>query len=118
MSWLWRLMPSPAVVAIFGLTDKTITNLIDAVGYPIVGIFVAVESSGIPFPGETALVLAAVYAGTAGKHFSIFWVIVSAAIGAIGGKQHRLQCGPLRRQAHHRQVRTLRPAEAGASGPS
>lgn len=72
-------------VAIFGLSDQAITNLINSVGYPIVGLFVAIESSGIPFPGETTLVLAAVYAGTAGNHFSIVGVIVSAAVGAIIG---------------------------------
>jgi membrane protein DedA with SNARE-associated domain len=46
-------------------------------------VFVAIESSGIPFPGETMLVTAAVYAGSG--HLSIAGVIVAGALGAIIG---------------------------------
>jgi membrane protein DedA with SNARE-associated domain len=42
------------------------------------------ESAGIPMPGETILITAAVYAGT--KHaLDIRWVIAAAAGGAILG---------------------------------
>src|SRR2546430_12179920 len=54
--------------------------------YGFVGFFVlvGVESIGIPVPGETMLVTAAIYAGTTGR-LSIFWVIVASAAGAIVG---------------------------------
>jgi membrane protein DedA with SNARE-associated domain len=52
-------------------------------GYPAVTLFVGIESSGIPFPGETMLVAGAIYAGTG--HLSIAGVIGAAALGAILG---------------------------------
>lgn len=74
---------SIAILGLFDFSTSTLTGLLDRWGYPLVGTFVAVESSGIPFPGETILVTAAVYAGTG--HLSIFWVIMAAAVGAIMG---------------------------------
>ena len=57
---------------------------INTYGYWVVLLAVAIESMGIPFPGETALVAAAVYAST--QHtLSIPLVIVAAAAGAILG---------------------------------
>jgi len=53
-------------------------------GYWAVFVFVAIESTGIPFPGETMLLVAAIYAGTT-HHLSILLVIVAAASGAILG---------------------------------
>jgi membrane protein DedA with SNARE-associated domain len=44
---------------------------------------VAIESAGIPVPGETALIAAAVLAHDG--HYSIVWVVVIAAAGAIVG---------------------------------
>jgi membrane protein DedA with SNARE-associated domain len=64
-------------------STSTLTDLLDAWGYPLVALFIAIESSGIPFPGETMLVAAAVYAGAG--HLSIAWVIVAASLGAITG---------------------------------
>jgi membrane protein DedA with SNARE-associated domain len=57
--------------------------LLDTWGYLAVFFFVAIESTGIPFPGETMLVTAAGYAGAG--HLRIVWVIVAAATGAIIG---------------------------------
>jgi len=71
------------VVAIFNFSTSTLTHLLDRLGYPMVSLFIAIESSGIPFPGETMLITAAVYAGAG--HLSIVWVIVAAAVGAIVG---------------------------------
>jgi multidrug efflux pump subunit AcrA (membrane-fusion protein) len=42
------------------------------------------ESSGIPLPGETALILAAAYAGTTGE-LNIVLIVIAAATGAILG---------------------------------
>jgi membrane protein DedA with SNARE-associated domain len=53
-------------------------------GYLAVFAFVGIESLGVPFPGETMLVTAAVYAGTSGN-LSILVVIAAAATGAIIG---------------------------------
>ncbi len=53
-------------------------------GYWIVLVAVALESMGVPFPGETTLLAAAVYAG-AGASLEIGWVIAFAAAGAIIG---------------------------------
>jgi len=53
-------------------------------GYWAVLLFIAIESTGIPFPGETMLLIAAIAAGTT-HQLSIFLVIVAAASGAILG---------------------------------
>ena len=56
------------------------------VEYGLIAVFVIVmlESAGLPLPGETALVLAAVYAGMTG-HFEMPMVIAVAATAAIVG---------------------------------
>jgi membrane protein DedA with SNARE-associated domain len=59
-------------------------DLIATHGYWIVAGIVALESMGIPAPGETVLVTAAIFAGTTHR-LSIGMVIVAAAIGAIVG---------------------------------
>jgi membrane protein DedA with SNARE-associated domain len=53
------------------------------VGYAAVAVFVAMEASGVPVPGETALIAAAVLASQ-GK-LSIELVIAIAAVSAIVG---------------------------------
>ena len=58
-------------------------NFIANYGYWAVAFFVALESMGIPLPGETILVLAAGYAGS--HDGNIVLVIASAAVGAIIG---------------------------------
>ena len=63
---------------------ETLIRLLDAYGYWVVALFVAIESSGVPFPGETVLVVASLYAGRTG-HLEIGLVIAAAAAGAIGG---------------------------------
>lgn len=62
----------------------SIDHLIDTYGYWAVFGFVAVESFGIPLPGETALIAAATYAGA--THRLTVWVIflVGAAAAILG----------------------------------
>lgn len=60
-----------------------IGHLVEVFGYPLLFLGVAAESSGIPVPGETALITAAVLA-SAGK-LDIALVIPIAALGAIVG---------------------------------
>jgi membrane protein DedA with SNARE-associated domain len=59
-------------------------HLIAAYGYWAVLVLVGLESMGIPLPGETALIAAAVYAGTT-HELDIAGVIAAAATGAVVG---------------------------------
>ncbi|HYM50904.1 MAG TPA: DedA family protein [Candidatus Limnocylindrales bacterium] len=61
-----------------------LTNLLATYGYVAVLVFVGVESIGIPFPGETMLITAAIYAGTTHR-LDITLVVAAAAAGAIVG---------------------------------
>jgi membrane protein DedA with SNARE-associated domain len=61
-----------------------LAHLLTTYGYWAVLLFVAIESTGIPFPGETMLLVAAIYAGTTHR-LSIPLVIAAAATGAILG---------------------------------
>lgn len=57
---------------------------IDTYGYWVILLAVAIESMGVPFPGETTLVAGAVYSST--HHtLNIALVIAAAAAGAILG---------------------------------
>jgi membrane protein DedA with SNARE-associated domain len=63
--------------------DPQLLAWINQYGYWAVGLAIGIESAGIPFPGETTLVLAAALA--ARGHLDLTWVIVAGAIGAILG---------------------------------
>jgi len=63
---------------------RNLDTVLATYGYLAVFFFVGIESLGIPVPGETMLVTAAIYAGTTGR-LSIFWVIVASSAGAILG---------------------------------
>ena len=56
---------------------------LSTLGYAAVALFVGVEGIGIPIPGETMLIAAAIFA--AEGHLSIAGVIAAAAAGAIVG---------------------------------
>jgi membrane protein DedA with SNARE-associated domain len=60
-----------------------VTHLIESYGLVVLFFVVALESGGIPLPGETSLVTAGVLASRG--HFEIEAVIAVAAAGAIGG---------------------------------
>jgi len=59
-------------------------QLVSLHGYWLVGLIVGLESLGLPLPGETILVLAAIYAATE-PSFNIWVVIAVATFGAIIG---------------------------------
>ncbi len=61
-----------------------ILNLISIFGYPILIIGEALEGMGIPFPGETFLITAAVYAGASGN-LSLPLIILFSTIGSFLG---------------------------------
>ena len=61
-----------------------LAELIATYGYALVAVIVGLESMGLPVPGETTLVTAAIYAGTTHR-LSITFIIAAAIIGAIAG---------------------------------
>jgi membrane protein DedA with SNARE-associated domain len=61
-----------------------LSNLVGTYGYWLIFALVGVESIGIPVPGESTLLAAAVYAGSTHR-LSITLVIVLAIAGAIVG---------------------------------
>ncbi len=90
---LFLLIRYLSIEHITHLTNLTLTNfdiirllqnLLHTLGYPTIILFVMIESSGIPFPGETMLLLAAFYAA-AYHDLTLPLVIACAATGAIIG---------------------------------
>lgn len=75
----WSGDPIAALISL-----DTLRNALNVLGYPAVTLFIMIESSGIPFPGETMLLLASFYAGV-DQHLQIPIVIACAALGAIMG---------------------------------
>jgi len=64
---------------------ESIPHLIHDYGLSVVAAVIGLESVGIPFPGESALILASIFAGT--KHeLNIFAVVLTAATAAIVGQ--------------------------------
>ncbi len=68
----------------FSLLPESLPHLIHTYGYWIVAALVAIECAGVPVPGETALISAAIYAGTSHR-ISVVPVIAAAAIAATIG---------------------------------
>jgi membrane protein DedA with SNARE-associated domain len=68
----------------FFLSTHTVDAWLSSYGYLVVFLLVMIESIGVPVPGETALVGAALYAGSTGK-LEIELVIAVAIAGAIIG---------------------------------
>jgi membrane protein DedA with SNARE-associated domain len=62
-----------------------IANLITDYGLLVVAVVIGLESIGLPFPGESVLILAGIFAGTQ-HQLNIFWVVVVAAVAAIVGQ--------------------------------
>lgn len=88
MHWLSLLQsqttiwPAEALVTLSVI--QILQNALNILGYPAVALFVMIESSGIPFPGETILLLAAFYSAV-DHHLQLPIVIACAAVGAIVG---------------------------------
>jgi membrane protein DedA with SNARE-associated domain len=60
-----------------------VTQALIAHGLLLLFAVVALESAGVPLPGETALIAASILA--AEGHYSIAWVIAVAAVAAVVG---------------------------------
>lgn len=86
--WLPFLQDRSLVIAQLPLAAlislDTLRNLLGTLGYPAVSLFIMIESAGIPFPGETMLLLASFYAAV-DHTLQIPIVIACAALGAIIG---------------------------------
>lgn len=67
-----------------GIFGVSLAHLLQTYGYWAVLLLVAMESMGIPVPGETILIAAGIYAGTTHK-LSVVLIVVAAAAGAILG---------------------------------
>src|SRR5213594_1497781 len=63
--------------------SQTISGLVASSGYVVLFVLVALESLGIPLPGETALVTAAALAALG--HLSIYAVVATAVAAAVIG---------------------------------
>jgi membrane protein DedA with SNARE-associated domain len=90
---------SPPLPGIFG----ALAPLLDSYGYLAVGALVFVEDFGVPAPGETILIAAAVYAGAGQLNIGLVVLIgflaavagdnVGFAIGHFGGRALVLRFG-------------------------
>ena len=70
---------------VLGITIS-ISHILDTYGYIMVAVFIGIESTGIPFPGETMLLSASVYAALGcGTGMQEQWVIVACIVGATTG---------------------------------
>jgi membrane protein DedA with SNARE-associated domain len=88
---------------------RAVVHFLETYGLAVVFLVVMLESSGVPLPGETALVTAGVLASTG--HFDIVAVIAVAALAAIigdnigywlgrkGGRRLLMRWGPIARHA-------------------
>jgi membrane protein DedA with SNARE-associated domain len=63
----------------FHFATSELTHFLVAYGYWAVLLGVAIESTGIPFPGETMLLVAAIYAGTTHR-LSLSGVILAVIV--------------------------------------
>jgi membrane protein DedA with SNARE-associated domain len=70
-----------ALAVLASLID--VNHLVEVSGYPLLGLLVMAESSGVPMPGETALIVGGVLASRGTLQIEL--VIVVAAAGAIVG---------------------------------
>lgn len=67
-------------------SHDTVTHLLREYGYVTVGLGILLESTGLPMPGESLMIAAAIYAATT-QQLNIVGVVAVAAAGAICGDQ-------------------------------
>ena len=88
------------------MEQQFLLDLLHRYGYGAIGLVIGLESMGLPLPGETLLVAAAIYA-VATEHMDISLIVASAALGAIVGDNAGYAVGryygaPLLRRHGHR----------------
>lgn len=72
-----------SVVAFF-VGNGAIDSWLSSYGYVVVFLLVMIESLGVPVPGETAVIAAALYAGSTHR-LAVWWIVAVAAAGAVLG---------------------------------
>ena len=72
-----HLLPEP-LAAIISL--EALQNALHVLGYPAVTLFIMIESAGVPFPGETMLLLASVLSTFVPLCFSFTTCVVAVAV--------------------------------------
>src|SRR5512144_3103180 len=80
----WSAADGPVLAGCGGMDAGTIANVIVSHGYPAIALIIGLESMGLPLPGETALITAALYAGST-HTLEIGPIVAAAAAGAIAG---------------------------------
>jgi membrane protein DedA with SNARE-associated domain len=82
-------------------------HLLDSYGYGLVGLVIFLESFGLPLPGESLLIAAAIYAATT-HHMAIAIVVaiasVAATVGSMAGFAVGRWIGPARLSRYGRYV--------------
>jgi membrane protein DedA with SNARE-associated domain len=63
-----------------------VQGLLQGYGYPVIFLCILLESLGLPLPGESLMIGAAIYAATS-HQLDIFILVPVAAAGAIAGDQ-------------------------------
>src|ERR1700733_2114136 len=91
------------------MTLSLITHLVQSYGYYAVFTLIALESMGIPLPGETALVTAALYAGTT-HHLNVVALAAVATCAAVIGDNAGYWIGRTGGLRLAERYGTLRPA--------
>ena len=66
------------------LSQHELIQFIATYGYGVIALIIGLECLGLPLPGETILIAAAIYAST-NHDLNIWLVIAAAALGAILG---------------------------------
>jgi membrane protein DedA with SNARE-associated domain len=84
----WQLADRPERLkrwtTMMHLLGLDLAHLLSVYGYLAVGLVVGLESMGVPLPGETTLLTAAIYAGSTHR-LGIAPVVLAAATGAVLG---------------------------------
>jgi membrane protein DedA with SNARE-associated domain len=86
--------------------SSSLIRLIQVYGPWIISVVVALESAGVPLPGETILVAAALLAA-ATNQIDIAVVVAAAAAGAIIGDGDRIHGRAPLRNAASSQIRAI-----------
>ena len=103
------------------MTLSWIAHLVQSYGYYAVFTLIALESMGIPLPGETALISAALYAG-ATHHLNVVVLAAVASCAAVIGDNAGYWIGRTGgyrlAERYGRNVRSVQPAGNPLSGRS
>jgi membrane protein DedA with SNARE-associated domain len=68
------------------ISFHSLDHLLHEYGYLTIFLGIMLEAVGLPLPGESLMIAAAIYAAT-GHELNIFILVFAAAVGAIAGEQ-------------------------------